>query len=238
MFDRVLLKLSGEALSGDNKDGFDEVFVNRIVGEIIEVKKRKTQVALVVGGGNYWRGAQKGLEINRAKSDQIGMLATVMNAIYLAEIFNQKNIKALVMTPFVCGNFTKQYSQEDADMYLNQGYILIFAGGLGHPFFSTDTIAAVRAIELKCDSILYAKTIDGIYDSDPKTNPNAIKFNKITYKEIIEKDLRAIDISAMNLCNDMQIPTIAFSLAAEGSIILACENNEEIFKIGTKITFI
>ncbi|MDR2939331.1 MAG: uridine monophosphate kinase [Clostridiales bacterium] len=237
MFNRVLIKLSGEALSGGDSGYYDQATVSRVAKEIIQVQKNGCQPALVLGGGNYWRGAQKGLDINRAKSDQIGMLATIMNALYMCEIFKLHNAKAVVMTPFICGNFTKPYSQDEADSYLNGGYILIFAGGLGHPYFSTDTIAAVRAVELNCDAILYAKTIDGVYDSDPKINPGAAKFKNITYKEIIEKDLKVIDIAAMNICNNLKMPSVAFDLSVENGIVLACSGDDGLYAIGTKITY-
>lgn len=242
MYNRILIKLSGESLAGDTltnniSKNFDDKVINRIVTEIQAVKDKGTEIMLVVGGGNFWRGRSADSSMNRSKADQIGMLATVMNAIYLTESFKQKNIKSIVMTPFEISGMTVRYSLESAVSYIEKGYILIFAGGIGHPFFSTDTIASLRACELSCDCILYAKNIDGIYDSDPKLNENAIRYKEITYNEIIEKNLKAIDISAINLCNENKIPSVAFDLNKENSIIIASDNTDEIFKIGTRVNY-
>lgn len=242
MYNRILIKLSGEALAGDNlldntSKNFDDKVIDRIVTEIQTVKNAGTEIMLVVGGGNFWRGRSADSKMNRSKADQIGMLATVMNAIYLSESLKQKNIKSIVMTPFEISGITVRYTLECASSYLEKGYILIFAGGIGHPFFSTDTIASLRACELCCDCILYAKNIDGIYDSDPKANKNAIRYKEITYNEIIEKNLKAIDISAINLCNENKIPSVAFDLNKENSIIIASDNTDEIFKIGTRVNY-
>lgn len=235
MFKRVIIKLSGEALAGESSESYDNPTVDRIVREIKKVIDNRTQVMLVVGGGNIWRGRSADSQMNRSKADQIGMLATIMNAMYLTEAFKKYSIKASVMTPFKVGTMTYEYSVEKAEDYLEKGNVLIFAGGTGHPFFSTDTIAAIRAAELSCDCILYAKNIDGIYNSDPNVNKDAVRFKTISYKEIIEKNLKAIDLTAMTLCWENNIPSIAFDLRKDGSILLSSKNNDEVFEIGTKI---
>ena len=239
MFKRVLIKLSGEALAGDenNHKIYDGEIVRSIVEDIKEVKNKGTDVMLVVGGGNIWRGRTAPPYMDDAKADSIGMLATVMNAIYLSEAFRDAGIKSAIMTPITISGTTKRYMQDDALSYIEKGYVLIFAGGLGHPFFSTDTIAAVRAAELYCDCVLYAKTIDGVYDADPRKNENAVKYNTITYKEIIKRGLKFADISAMDICNNKKIRSVAFLLSAEKSIVIACNDDEELYKIGTKVNF-
>ena len=245
MFKKILLKLSGEALAGDIGDkndkseklGFAPKVIDRIVDEIVEVKKAGTEVCLVVGGGNIWRGRDAQPFMNRARADAMGMTGTIINGMYLEEVFRSKGVKAVVMTPFVYGAVTELYSVAKANEYLEKGYVLIFSGGLGHPYFSTDTIAVVRACELECDAVLYAKVVKGVYDSDPNDNPNAVKFDNLTYDEVIEKDLKAIDLAAMVLCNERKMPSIAFDLNEKNSIIIASRNNDEIFEIGTRISF-
>ena len=170
--------------------------------------------------------------MDRVKADQIGMLATVMNAMYLADSCRQKGVEAVVMTPFPVGTMTQQFSKDLANKLLSEGKVLIFAGGSGHPFFSTDTVTALRASELEADAILFAKAIDGVYDSDPAVNPNAVKFDEIPCKDIVEKNLKVIDIAAANLCYEQKIPVVIFGLAEEKSVIRAA-NGE---KIGTTVT--
>ncbi len=228
MYKRVLVKLSGEALGNDGK-GFNDEKINKIVNELVEIVKKGTQVSLVIGGGNFWRGRSSG-EMDRTKADQIGMLATVMNAMYVSDTFNRKGIKCTVMTPFNIEGITKRFDKNETIEKLENGEVCIFAGGVGHPYFSTDTITALRAVELSCDVVLYAKNVDGIYDSDPNKNTNAKKYDTITYSEIIKKDLKAIDISAMNLSMENNITSLVFGLK-EGSIkkVISGEN------IGTKV---
>ena len=170
--------------------------------------------------------------MDRVKADQIGMLATVMNAMYLADSCRQKGVEAVVMTPFPVGTMTQQFSKDLANKLLSEGKVLIFAGGIGHPFFSTDTVTALRASELEADAILFAKAIDGVYDSDPAVNSNAVKFDEIPCKDIVEKNLKVIDIAAANLCYEQKIPVVIFGLAEEKSVIRAA-NGE---KIGTTVT--
>ncbi|MFV0519893.1 MAG: uridine monophosphate kinase [Lachnospirales bacterium] len=234
MFKRVLIKLSGEALAGNKNFGFCEETVNSIVDDIIEASKN-TEINLVVGGGNFWRGRSKSSGFDRSSADQIGMLGTAMNGIYLAEILRQKGKTVKVYSPLALANITKQFTKASAEKNLKNGGINIFVCGVGHPFFSTDTIAALRAAELECDCILFAKNIDGIYDCDPNKNKNAVKYKEITYRQIIKDDLQAIDISAINICETESIKSLVFALNAEKSIVLACENNDKIYEIGTLI---
>ncbi len=234
MFKRVLIKLSGEALAGDKNFGFCEDTVNSIIDDIVTASEN-TQINLVVGGGNFWRGRSKSSGFDRSRADQIGMLGTAMNGLYLADILRQKGKVAKVYSPQPLANITKQFTKESAEKNLNNDGINIFVCGVGHPFFSTDTIAALRAAELECDCILFAKNIDGIYDSDPNKNPDAKKYSEITYRQIICDNLQAIDISAINICETESIKSLVFALGAENSIIHACSNDEMIYKIGTLI---
>jgi uridylate kinase len=189
-------------------------------------------VGLVIGGGNFWRGRSANPEMDRVKADQIGMLATVMNAMYFADALRQKDVQAVVMTPFEIGTLTKQYSKDAAVRALKKGKVTIFAAGIGQPFFSTDTVTALRACELEADAILFAKAVDGVYDSDPAVNPDAKKFETIPCKDIVEKNLKVIDISAASLCYENKIPVVLFGLAEENSVVRAA-NGE---KIGTTVT--
>lgn len=232
MYKRVVLKLSGEALAADSGKSFDNPTVGSIVRQIKTVTENGTQVSLVIGGGNFWRGRSANPAMDRVKADQIGMLATVMNAVYVADFCRQEGMEAVVMTPFAVGNITELFSKEKANSMLEEGKVLIFAGGIGHPFFSTDTVTALRASELDADAILYAKSIDGVYDSDPAVNLDAKKFDEIPCKYIIEKNLRVIDIAAANLCYEQKIPVEIFGLAEENSIVRAA-NGE---RIGTVVT--
>lgn len=235
MFKKVLIKLSGEALAGDGTNNFDDAIINKIVSDIIDVMKSGTEVALVIGGGNFWRGRSATSNMDRNKADQIGMLATVMNAIYVADVFKQQGVVAEVMTPFYVGNMTKLFNKDEADESLKSGKVTIFAGGVGHPYFSTDTITALRAIELSCDCILYAKNVDGIYNADPNKDSTAVKYKEITYRKIIEDDLQAIDLTAMILSETNNITSLVFGLNEPDSIAIACKNDDTIYTIGTKI---
>ncbi len=180
LYKRIILKLSGEALAGD-KDGvmYDDETIFSVVDQIKNILDMGTQVALVIGGGNIWRGRSSNEAMDRTKADQIGMLATVMNAVYVADAFRQRGVKATVQTPIIVGTVTEQFSKEKAVEHLENGEIVIFAAGIGHPYFSTDTVTALRGAELDADILLFAKNVDGVYDSDPKTNPNAKKIDEI-----------------------------------------------------------
>lgn len=217
---RVILKLSGEALSGDKKSGYDDVIIENIAKQVKEISSRGIQVGIVIGGGNYWRGRSNN-NIDRTKADQIGMLATIMNCIYVSEIFRSTGIMTNILTPFECGSMTKLFSKDRANKYFDKGMVVFFAGGTGHPYFSTDTGIVLRAIELDADTILLAKAIDGIYDSDPKINPNAKKYNEITIQEVVDKKLGVIDMTASVLCMENKMPLMVFGLNEENSIVKA-----------------
>lgn len=217
---RVLLKLSGEALAGEKKTGFDEATVLDVARQVKQVVDSGVQVAIVIGGGNFWRG-RTSENMDRTKADQIGMLATVMNCIYVSDMFRHAGLKTKVYTPFVCGAFTELFSKDDAVKELNQGTVTFFAGGTGHPYFSTDTATALRAIEIEADAILLAKAIDGVYDSDPKINPDAVKYDTISLDEVLEKKLGVIDLTATIMCLENKMPLMIFGLNEENSIAQA-----------------
>ena len=215
---RVLLKLSGEALAGDKKFGFDEATVTVVANQVKQLVDQGIEVGIVIGGGNFWRG-RTSETIDRTKADQIGMLATVMNCIYVSEIFRSVGMKTNVLTPFECGSFTKLFSKDRANKYFEKGMVVFFAGGTGHPYFSTDTATALRAIEIEADAILLAKAIDGVYDSDPKVNPDAVKYDEISLDEVLSKKLGVIDLTATIMCLENKMPLVIFGLEEENSIV-------------------
>lgn len=217
---RVLLKLSGEALAGDKKTGFDEATCHVVAGQVKRLVEEGVQVAIVIGGGNFWRGRSSNT-IDRVRADQIGMLATVMNCIYVSEIFRSQGMKTQVLTPFECGSFTKLFSKDRANKYFAHNMVVFFAGGTGHPYFSTDTATVLRAIEIEADGILLAKAVDGVYDSDPKTNPKARKYDQVTIQEVIDKQLAVVDLTASILCMENHMPMYVFGLNEENSIVKA-----------------
>lgn len=217
---RVLLKLSGEALAGDKKTGFDEATVTEVAKQVKVLVDEGTEIGIVIGGGNFWRG-RTSETIDRTKADQIGMLATVMNCIYVSEIFRSVGMKTEVLTPFVCGAFTKLFSKDEANECFAQGKVVFFAGGTGHPYFSTDTTTVLRAVEIEAETILLAKAIDGVYDSDPKINPNAVKYDSIDIQEVIDKKLAVMDLTASILSMENKMPMLVFGLNEENSIIKA-----------------
>jgi uridylate kinase len=229
-YKRVLLKLSGEALAGDKGTGFNEENVIQIAKQVKVLVDDGTSVGIVIGGGNFWRG-RTSKNIDRTKADSIGMLATVMNCIYVSEIFRTEGMITSVLTPFECGSFTKLFSKDRVNKYFNKGMVVFFAGGTGHPYFSTDVSMVLRAIEIEADCILAAKAIDGVYDSDPAINPNAKKINELTIEEVVDKKLGVIDLAASVLCMENKIPMIIFGLNEKDSIINAVKDNST----GTKI---
>jgi len=237
VFKRIIIKLSGEALAGSGSRNFDDNVIDRITQQITNCIKRGTQIALVVGGGNFWRGRDAKPGMDRVKADQIGMMATVMNALYLTEAFREKNIEAVIMTPVIIGVVTEQFSKKKALEYMRQGVVVIFAGGTGHPFFSTDTITAIRGAELETDAILFAKNVDGVYDSDPRDNSKARKMQQITYNDIIINGLKVIDLAACSISEEQNLLSVIFGLDEPDGIELAVSGTDEnIFKIGTKVT--
>ena len=195
---RVLLKLSGEALAGEQKRGFDEATVTEVARQIKTIVDEGLQVGIVIGGGNFWRGRTSGA-MDRSKADQIGMLATIMNCIYVSDICRYVGLKTEVFTPFVCGAFTTLYSKDAVEESFAEGKVVFFAGGTGHPYFSTDTATVLRAVEIGADAILLAKAVDGIYDSDPKVNPDAKKYDEISIDEVVAKKLAAMDLSVIHI---------------------------------------
>ena len=215
---RVLLKLSGEALAGDKHMGFDEPTVTKVAKQVKEIVDAGLEVSIVIGGGNFWRG-RSSENIDRTKADQIGMLATVMNCIYVSEIFRSVGMKTQILTPFACGAFTKLFSKDRVNKYFEKGIVSFFAGGTGHPYFSTDTATVLRAIEIEADVILLAKSIDGVYDSDPKVNPDAVKYDEISLDEVLSKKLGVIDLTATIMCLENKMPLVIFGLEEENSIV-------------------
>ena len=217
---RVLLKLSGEALAGEKHTGFDEATVVKVAKQVKQLADDGVEVGVVIGGGNFWRG-RTSENIDRTKADQIGMLATVMNCIYVSEIFRSEGMKTQVLTPFECGSFTKLFSKDRANKYFEHGMVVFFAGGTGHPYFSTDTATVLRAIEIEADVILLAKAIDGVYDSDPKTNPDAKRYDEVSIQEVIDKQLAVVDLTASIMCMENHMPMYVFGLNEENSIVKA-----------------
>lgn len=229
--DRILLKLSGEALAGDKGTGFDEAVCFEVAKQVAQVVGKGCQVAIVIGGGNFWRG-RSSQEMDRSRADSIGMLATVMNAIYVSDVFERAGMKTRVFTPFACGPFTETFAKKTAVSALEAGEVVFFAGGTGHPYFSTDTGAVLRALEIGADTMLLAKNIDGVYDADPGQDPNAKRYDKVSIDEVIEKDLKVIDMTASIMCRDNHLPMKIFALNEKDSIIRTVNGEDT----GTEVT--
>lgn len=227
-YKRVLLKLSGEALAGENKSGISAEVVDGITNQIKELVDMGVQVAVVVGGGNFWRG-KYGYNMEKTTSDHMGMLATAINALALQDSLESKGVYARVQTAIEMREVAEPFILRKADKHLNKGRVVIFACGTGNTYFTTDTGAAVRAAEIKADVILVAKTIDGVYSADPKVDPTAIKYDEITYLDIINKDLKVMDATAISLCRENNIPLVVFAMNEPGNIIKAVKGE----KIGT-----
>lgn len=215
---RILLKLSGEALAGEKKTGFDENMVRKVALQVKELAQEGIQIGIVIGGGNFWRG-RTSENMDRVKADQIGMLATVMNCIYVSEICRSVGLQTSVLTPFACGAFTTLFSKDIAVELLSKGYVVFFAGGTGHPYFSTDTGVVLRAVEVEADVILLAKSIDGVYDDDPSKNPEARKYDEISIDDVIAQNLQVVDMTASILARDNKMPMWVFGLNEENSIV-------------------
>ena len=230
-YKRVFLKLSGEALAGEKKTGFDEATCVTVAKQVKQLVDDGIQVGIEIGGGNFWRG-RTSENIDRTKADQIGMLATVMNCIYVSEIFRSEGMKTQVLTPFECGTMTKPFSKDRANKYFEKGMVVFFAGGTGHPYFSTDTGVVLRAVEMEADVILLAKAIDGVYDSDPKTNPAAKRYESISMQEVLDQRLQVIDLTATIMCLENKMPLLVFALQEENSIVNTVNGKFN----GTKVT--
>lgn len=224
MKESILIKLSGEALKNDKQEIYDEQFVISIAKQIRDLVNDGYKISLVIGGGNIYRGRSASSNSDRCKSDSIGMLATIQNGIYFTDVLHNLGIKSVVMTPFICHTFTENYNKDKALEYLNNNIVTIFAGGVGHPFFSTDTICALRASELCVDKLLFAKNIDGIYDKDPNKYDDAVKYDKISYTDVIKNELEAIDLEAMIMLKKNNIKSIIFNLKDENSIVNIVNN--------------
>jgi len=228
---RIMLKLSGEALAGEQKTGFDEETVRGVALQVKQLVDDGMEVGIVIGGGNFWRG-RTSKNIDRTKADQIGMLATIMNCIYVSEIFRSVGMTTNILTPFACGSFTELFSKDRANQCFAKGDVVFFAGGTGHPYFSTDTGVVLRAIEIDAEVILLAKAIDGVYDSDPAKNPDAKKYDEISIEEVVDKNLQVVDMTASILARDNKMPMWVFGLNEENSIVNTLKGKFN----GTKVT--
>ena len=228
---RVMLKLSGEALAGDKHTGFDLATVQTVAGEVKEAWDRGVEIAVVIGGGNFWRG-RTGSEIDRVRSDQIGMLATVMNALYVSEVFRSIGMKTAVFGGFEIPGMMPLFDKDEVEQAFADHKVVFFAGGTGHPYFSTDTGTALRAIEIGAEEILLAKAVDGVYDADPKEHPEAKRFDRISISEVVSRGLKAIDMTASVLCMENHMPLGVFSLNRPGNIADALNGHID----GTVIT--
>jgi uridylate kinase len=229
-YQRIVLKISGEALAGEKGYGIDQNVVDLISDQVIEIRNMGVQVAIVVGGGNIWRG-RSGIGMDRTTADHMGMLATVINALALQDALENKNIETRVQTAIEMRQIAEPYIRRRAVRHLEKGRVVIFACGTGNPYFSTDTAAALRAAEIEAQVILLAKNIDGVYDDDPKKNSNASKFDKISYIDVINRGLGVMDTTAITLCMDNKIPIVVFGLKDKDSIKAAVLGR----KIGTTI---
>ncbi len=229
-YKRVLLKLSGEALAGKEGHGIDSDVVTNICEKVKEVVGLGAEVAIVVGGGNFWRGLKNGKKMNdRATADYMGMLATVMNGLALQDALEGMGIYTRLQTSIEMREIAEPFIKRKAVKHLGKDRVVIFACGTGHPFFSTDTAAALRAAEIDAEVILLAKTIDGVYSADPKLDKTAKKYDKISYKEVLEKDLKVMDSTATALCKDNHIPLLVFAINDPENIVRAVKGE----KIGT-----
>ena len=232
-FKRILLKLSGESLMGEQKYGIDVKRLNEYAQQIKEVRDMGVQIGIVIGGGNFWRGVKNGSgKMQRSHADAMGMLATVMNAIAVADVLEQYGMDARVLTAVEIHKYAEYFTRDLANRYLNEGKVVIFAAGTGNPYFSTDTGAVLRGVEIEADAILMAKNVDAIYSADPNKDPNAVRYTNLTYAEALAKNLRATDITAMALAMDNNMPMVCFGLAEENSIVRVVRGE----KIGTTVT--
>ena len=236
-YKRILLKVSGEALGEKTAagDGFGLDFhkINAVCTSIKACVDMGVQVGLVIGGGNFWRGVKNGSgKLQRSHADAMGMLATVMNAIAVADALCEHGMDARVLTAVEMNKFAEYFTRDLANRYLNEGKVVLFAAGTGNPYFSTDTGAVLRGVEIEADAVLMAKNIDGIYSADPKKDPSAVKFDTLTYNEVLERGLKATDVTAMALAMDNNMPMVCFGLAEENSILRVVRGE----KIGTTVT--
>ena len=227
---RVMLKLSGEALALP-QGGYDEEVVRQVARQIKPSLTEGVDMGIVIGGGNYWRG-RTSKAIDRTKADQIGMLATVMNCIYVSEIFRDEGMDTAIFTPFACGTMSELFSKDRVQACFQKGQVVFFGGGTGHPYFSTDTGIVLRAIEMDADVILLAKSIDGVYSADPKIDPAAKRYERISIEEVIEKKLGVVDLTASVMCMEHKMPLAVFDLNQKNAIANALQGNI----VGTLVT--
>ena len=231
-YKRVLIKISGEALSGGKGTGFDFGFVTSVCESVKLSLARGAQVGIVIGGGNFWRGVKDGAgKVERVSADRMGMLATAMNCLAVADVFRQCGVDARVMTAVDIQGVGERHDVRKAVEYLERGKVVLFACGTGHPFFSTDTAAVLRAAEIGADAILLAKNIDGVYSADPRKDPEAVKFDEISYTEVLSRRLQVMDSTATSLAMDNNLPVIVFALAEPENILRVLSGE----KIGTLV---
>ncbi len=219
-YKRILLKLSGEGLMGKQAFGIDEDVLNNTVESIQKVRKEKIELCIVIGGGNFYRGVNnKNKSITRSVADQAGMLATIINALFLKGALEKEGVKAEILSGLNAPQVVEPYSYRKAKELLNNGYVLIFAGGTGNPYFTTDTGATLRALETECDALFKATQVDGVYDSDPKKNPKAKRFDNISYDEVIAKELKVMDMTAISMARENKLPIVVFKQEKNSSLI-------------------
>lgn len=228
-YKRVLLKLSGAALAGDEKTGINIQVLGKICDKVKEVVEMGVEVAIVVGGGNFWRGRRNGEQMEKTTADYMGMLATAMNALALQDALEARGVYTRVQTAIEMREIAEPFIKRKAVKHLGKKRVVIFACGTGNPFFTTDTGAALRAAEIEADAILLGKSIDGVYSADPKIDPNAVKYDEITYAEVLQKDLKVMDSTSTALCKDNNIPLIVFGISDPENIVRAIKGE----KIGT-----
>lgn len=233
MYKRILLKMSGEVLQGEDGFGIEKKKVNEIMAQLIEVKEKGVELAIVIGAGNFWRYRDtKDLEINRSKADQLGMLATLFNTNVLTESLKKKGRPAVTYSAIPFPKLAEKFDAEKATADLEDGKIVFLAGGTGNPYFTTDSAASLRALELECEAVFKATKVDGVYDSDPVTNPEAKRFDKLSYQEVIEKNLQVMDQTAISLCRENNLPLLVFNMMEKGNLLKAVEGKG----IGTVIS--
>ncbi|MBN9615001.1 MAG: UMP kinase [Acidobacteriales bacterium 59-55] len=233
MYKRVLLKLSGEALAAGSGFGIDAIFIHKVAEEIAAVHALGCEIGVVVGGGNFFRGvAQQAIDMDRVAADHMGMLSTVINSIALQDAIEKRGLTCRVMSAIEMHQVAEPYIRRRAMRHLEKGRIVIFAAGTGNPFFSTDTAASLRAMEIKADILLKATSVDGIYTADPKTSPDATKFEQITYNDILRLNLRVMDTTAVSLCKDNNMPMMVFSMKEPGNIVRVVSGE----KLGSLVT--
>ena len=232
-YKRILLKISGEALAGAAHRGLDFDIINAVCESIKACTDMGVQMGLVIGAGNFWRGVKDGADkMQRSHADAMGMLGTVMNAIAVADALEKHGVDARVLSAVEMNKFCEYFTRDTAERYLNEGKVVLFAAGTGNPYFSTDTGAVLRGVEIEADAILMAKNIDAIYSADPKKDPTAVKYDCLTYNEVLEKNLKATDVTAMALAMDNNMPMVCFGLAEENSILRVVRGEQ----IGTTVT--